>query len=116
MTRPFARRLVIVFVLLAWSCACASGDELSVTEAEAGLRASPTFTTREGSVIGRELVEVVAIRRIGNTSTEVEFTWRDAAPPRRARADQANPLHTSMALFRLRSDGVWSLNSLYKVN
>jgi hypothetical protein len=116
MTRPFARRLAIALVLLAWSSACAGGDELSVTEAEAGLRSSPTFTTREGSVIGRELVEVVAIRRIGSSSTEVEFTWRDAVPATRDHADRANALHTSMALFRLRSDGVWSLNSLYKVN
>jgi len=116
MTRSFAPRLVIVLVLLAWSSACATGDELSVTEAEAGLRASPTFTTRAGSVIGRELVEVVAIRRIGSSSTEVEFTWRDAVPPKRDEAGKADSLHTSMALFRLRSDGVWSLNSLYKVN
>jgi hypothetical protein len=115
MRHPQKRRLAIVFAVLAWSAACASGDELSVTEAEAGLRSSQTFTIREGTTIRRELVEVVAIRRIGKISTEVEFTWRDtqAAKPDKAGAP---PLHTSMALFRLRSDGVWSLNSLYKVN
>jgi hypothetical protein len=115
MSHPPKRRLACVFAVLIWSAACASGDELSVTEAEAGLRSSPTFTTREGSTVGRELVDIVAIRRIGKISTEVEFRWRDTQPAKPDKAG-ASPLHTSMALFRLRSDGVWSLNSLYKVN
>ncbi len=116
MTRRVPSRLAVVLAVLAWSFACAGGDELSVTEAEAGLRSSPTFTIREGSVIGRELVEIVAIRRIGSNSTEVEFTWRDVAPAGAKPSKQPAALHTSMALFRLRHDGVWSLNSLYKVN
>lgn len=116
MQRPTLRLLIVVTVVAALLSACRSrGDveELSVTEAEAGLRSSATFTSRPGSPIGRALVEIVAIRRIGRSSTEVEFTWRDTVPA----AGQAQaPLRTSMALFRLREGGIWQLSSLYKVN
>lgn len=112
MACPFRRSLTVVVAILAFSTACDGGDDLSVTEAEAGLRSSPTFTERPGSAVGRELVDIVAIRRIGRKSTEVEFTWRDAGS---AGPPAAGP-RTSMALFRQRDDGVWVLNSLYKVN
>jgi hypothetical protein len=114
------RRLIIALGLLAIvagesACGRDASDiqDLTVTEAEAGLRSSVTFTTREGSPIRRELVEIVAIRRIGRSSTEVEFTWRDASP---ASPQAEAPAHTSMALFRIRDTGVWALASLYKVN
>lgn len=107
---------VTVILIAALALSCGGGgdvDELSVTEAEAGLRSSPNFTSRPGSTVGRQLVEIIAIRRIGRSSTEVEFTWRDTVPP----AGQAQaPLRTSMALFRIRDEGVWALSSLYKVN
>jgi hypothetical protein len=112
MTHPLTRSLTVLVAILAMSTACDGGDDLSVTEAEAGLRSSATFTARPGSPIGRELVEIIAIRRIGRRSTEVEFTWRDAGPAGQPPAG----LRTSMALFRQRDDGVWALNSLYKVN
>lgn len=106
--------IAVVAASLAVSCG-RRGDveELSVTEAEAGLRSSTTFTSRPGSTVGRELVEIVAIRRIGRSSTEVEFTWRDTVPPA---GQSQSPLKTSMALFRIRDEGVWALSSLYKVN
>lgn len=116
MLRAARRPLVFVFLVAALVSACRSEDvkELSVTEAEAGLRSSPTFTTRPGSASGRSLVQIVSIRRIGRSSTEVEFTWRDTAPA----AGQAEaPVRTSMALFRLRGETpTWALSSLYKVN
>lgn len=116
MSRVRSRPLVLIVVVAALALSCGGRgdvDELSVTEAEAGLRSSPTFTSRPASPVGRELVEIVAIRRIGRSSTEVEFTWRDTVPP--AGQTQA-PLRTSMALFRVRDEGVWALSSLYKVN
>ena len=115
MLRVILRLFVFVTVVTALAPACRGGDveELSVNEAEAGLRSSATFTSRQGSPVGRELIEIVAIRRIGRSSTEVEFTWRDTVPL--AGQTQA-PVRTSMALFRLREGGVWALSSLYKVN
>ena len=106
--------LLLLIVALAPACGRDASDikDLTVTEAEAGLRSSATFTTRPGSAVRRELVEIVAIRRIGRSSTEVEFTWRNAEVP----AGQGAPVRTSMALFRLRDTGVWALASLYKVN
>lgn len=80
-------------------------------EAEAALR-SPAFTVREDSSIRRELVEVLYVRRIGDTSTEVEFTWRDNPTPQ----GQAPRIRTSMALFRNRDGQQWVLTSLYKVD
>jgi hypothetical protein len=112
MTHQLKRMLVVLAAALTVSTACGGGDDLSVTEAEAGLRSSPTFTERPGSPVGRELVEIVAVRRIGRRSTEVEFTWRDAG----SAGQPAAGLRTSMALFRQRDNGVWALNSLYKVN
>lgn len=84
---------------------------LTVREAEAALR-SPAFTMREDSSIRRELVEVLYVRRIGDTSTEVEFTWRDNPTPQ----GQAPSIRTSMALFRNRDGQQWVLTSLYKVD
>jgi hypothetical protein len=92
--------------------ACRSSDELTADDAAAALSASPGFTTREGSLTGRQLVEVRSVRRIGRSSTEVEFTWRDFPLP----PGQTAPLRTSAALFRMQEDGRWMLASLYKVD
>lgn len=106
----------LLLALVVGSVACGaqrSNQVLNPDDAAAALRGSPAFTTRAGSIVSRELIEVVAVRRIGNSSTEVEFTWRDSAPP----AGEAHaPVRTSMALFRMREPGVWVLSSLYKVN
>ena len=109
-------RLVITLLLGlalsgAWGCGGAN-DELSASDAAAQLRAAPGFTTREGSLIGRQLVEVQVVRRIGRSSTEVEFTWRDAPLP----PGQTSPIKSSAALFRKQADGRWMLQSLYKVD
>ncbi|MEK6631060.1 MAG: hypothetical protein AABY89_10025 [Acidobacteriota bacterium] len=110
------RFLPIALVLaasVALAAACGGkGDDLSRLDAAAALRASPSFTMQIGAPIGRELVDVVAVRRIGLSSTEVEFTWHDAAVP----SSQPAPLRTSMALFRMQEDRRWVLTSLYKVN
>lgn len=82
-------------------------------EVAAELRAEESFTTRPNSPVGRTLVQVLAIRRIGRGSCEVEFTWRDTAPV----AGQAvAPLHTSLALFRLQTDRQWRLTTLFRVD
>jgi hypothetical protein len=115
MGRWFARLALLLFVAtFTPACGRDASDikDLTVTEAEAGLRSSATFTTRPGSSVRRELVSIVAIRRIGRSSTEVEFTWHDEPSPATGDA----PARTSMALFRLRDTGVWALASLYKVN
>jgi hypothetical protein len=112
---PRLLRLVVVFVLVAGGLAGCRlwRSPLSISQAEASLRSSPEFTTRPGSAIGRELVEITVMRRIGTHSIEVEFTWHDTVPA----AGQAQaPLRTSMALFREREDRTWTLASLYKVN
>ncbi len=116
MAHATARRLVgLALLVAALSVACGDGEfpDLAPDAAAAGLRSSPTFTTRPGSAVGRELIEVLAVRRIGRSSTEVEFTWRDtpAAP-----GQAVTTVRTSMALFRVREDGTWGLSSLYKVN
>ena len=87
------------------------GDELSAADAADAIASESGFATREGSRIGRQLVEVTMVRRIGRSSTEVEFTWRDHPLP----PGQTGPLKTSMALFRMSDDGRWRLASLYKV-
>lgn len=97
-------------VLFAGGCGGPS-DELSPAAAAQALRTSPGFTTREGSLVGRQLVEVLVVRRLARTATEVEFTWRDFPLP----PGQAAPLRTSLALFRIQEDGTWMLTSLYKV-
>jgi len=94
-----------------WACG-GRGDQLTADDAAAALSANPSFTTREGSLTGRRLVEVLGVRRIGRSSIEVEFTWRDFPLP----PGQASPLRTSMALFRTQEDGRWMLASLYKVD
>ena len=95
----------------AWACG-GRGDELAADDAAAALSGNPSFTTRERSLTGRKLVEVLAVRRIGRSSTEVEFTWRDSPLP----PGQTSPLRTSMALFRKQEEGGWMLASLYKVD
>lgn len=111
---------VLIAVLTAFAGPSACGrdadiaeatDTLSAEDAAAGLRAAQAFTTRPGSTVGRELIAIVTVRRIGRTSTEVEFTWRDSGP-----AGSAAPVRTSMALFRLGENGAWGLRSLYKVD
>jgi hypothetical protein len=104
---------VIVMAALAMACGQTEFPDLTPAEAADGLRSSPTFTTRPGSAVGRVLIEVLAVRRIGRSSTEVEFTWHDtpAAP-----GQPVTTVKTSMALFRVREDGTWGLSSLYKVN
>jgi hypothetical protein len=104
--------LLVAFTALA-GCRSRDATALSSEQAAAALRTSPTFTTRPGSTVGRDLVEIVAVRRIGRSSTEVEFTWRDTTAPA---GQPAQPLRTSMALFRLRDNGEWALASLYKVD
>jgi hypothetical protein len=94
----------------AW--ACSRSDALTADDAAAALAGNPGFTTRERSLTGRKLVEVVGVRRIGRSSTEVEFTWRDSPLP----PGQTAPLRTSMALFRKTDEGRWMLASLYKVD
>jgi hypothetical protein len=94
-----------------WACG-GRGDELTAGDAAAALSGDPNFTTRERSLTGRKLVEVLAVRRIGRSSTEVEFTWRDSPLP----PGQPAPLRTSAALFRMQDDGRWMLTSLYKVD
>lgn len=89
-----------------------AGGELTSIEAATALRSSTAFTTREGSPVGRELVEVVLVRRIGRTSTEVEFTWRDTP----SATGSSDGVRTSMALFRNMDGKQWVLTSLYKVH
>ena len=69
---------LVLGLALGGAWACSRSDELTADDAAAALAANPNFTTRERSLTGRKLVEVVAVRRIGRSSTEVEFTWRDA--------------------------------------
>ncbi|MEW5980747.1 MAG: hypothetical protein AB1806_00085 [Acidobacteriota bacterium] len=85
--------------------------ELTPAEAASALRASATFTMRAGSPVRREVVDIVAVRRIGQSSTEVEFTWRDSPP-----TGDGAPVRTSMALFRNRDGQRWVLTSLYKID
>lgn len=107
-----ALALVLGLALVgAWACD-GRGDELAADDAAAVLSANPNFTTRERSLTGRKLVEVLAVRRIGRSSTEVEFTWRDSPLP----PGRTSPLKTSMALFRKQEEGRWMLASLYKVD
>jgi hypothetical protein len=106
-----ALALVAGLTLCGASACRGRGDELSAADAAEALKSEPGFTTREGSLIGRQLVEVTLVRRIGRSSTEVEFTWRDHPLP----PGQTGPLKTSMALFRMSDEGRWSLASLYKV-
>ena len=86
---------------------------LTPEEAATALRTSPAFTQRAASPVGRELVEVVSVRRLGKLSAEVEFTWRDTPGPA---GPTAPPVRTSMALYRRLWDGTWALASLYRVD
>lgn len=104
--------LLIAGVALGASASCRATDELTPAEAADALRASPGFTVRERSLVGRKLEQVLVVRRIGNSSTEVEFTWRDAPLP----PGETSPLKTSMALFRKDDEGRWALAAFYKVD
>jgi hypothetical protein len=88
------------------------GDDLSAADAAAALSATPGFTTRDGSLVGRRLVEVTMVRRIGRSSTEVAFTWRDYPMP----PGETGALKTSMALFRVSDEGRWELAAFYKID
>ena len=105
--------VVLLGLLLVGAPACGAGrGDLSAGDAATALRKTPGFATRQNSLVGRQLVEVLAVRRIGQSSTEVEFTWRDSPvePGRTA------PLRTSAALFRRHPEQGWVLTSLYKVD
>jgi hypothetical protein len=112
MSKPIAAVGLVALLILGTAACRASRGELSADAAAEALRANPGFSTRQGSLVGRQLVEVLAVRRIGQSSTEVEFTWRDAPvePGRTA------PLRSSMALFRRHPEQGWVLTSLYKVD
>lgn len=87
-------------------------EGLSASYAAAALTQSTGFTQREGSPNRRELVKILAVRRIGQTSIEVEFNWRDVGPD----GTKAPDVRTSLALFRDRGGNQWVLTSLYKVD
>ena len=104
---------LVVGLALGVASACRGlGDGLSAADAAAALNATPGFTTREGSLVGRRLVEVTMVRRIGRSSTEVAFTWRDHP----LGPGETGALKTSMALFRISDEGRWELAAFYKVD
>lgn len=112
MMRVLAAALVVGLVL-GGAAACGRGsDDMSANEAADALSNSAGFRMREGSLVGRQLVEVLVVRRIGRGSTEVEFTWRDHPLP----PGQTAPLKTSMALFRKADDGRWALSAFFKLD
>ena len=113
MIRLLAAVLALAVVIpVATGCRRPPAD-LRPDAAAAALRSESVFTTRQNSPVGRQLVEVLMVRRIGRSSTEVEFTWRDTVPP----AGQAEaPLRTSMALFRLQDNGEWRVTTLFRVD
>jgi len=103
---------VMIGLVLGGASACRrGGDDLTAAEAAAVLRGSTDFTARAGSLVGRRLEDVVVVRRIGRSSTEVEFTWRDYPLP----PGQTGALKTSMALFRKDNEGRWALAALFRV-
>jgi hypothetical protein len=102
----------LVVSTLSVSCGRRPGDDLRKADAAAGLRVSPAFAAGQNAPAVRQLVEVTAMRRLGSSSTEVEFTWRATPPPT---GQTEAPLRTSMALFRLDDKGAWVLTSLYKI-
>jgi len=104
-------RVLVIALVGTWSCGAGNGD-LAPAEAASALRASPGFAIRQGSMVGRQLVDALSVRRIGRTSSEVAFTWLDTPRP----SGQSSPVRTSMALFRRLDDGAWVLASLYKVD
>jgi hypothetical protein len=104
--------LCLAAVALSAACGRRPGADLTARDAAAQLRASPAFAAGADESATRELVEITALRRLGSSSTEVEFTWR-ATPVSPVPASA--PLKTSMALFRLDDRGRWALASLYKV-
>lgn len=108
----FAIALGLIFGLAVRQDSDLPGGSLTAPEAAAALRTSPGFLTREDSPVGRELVDVLFVRRIARTATEVEFTWRDVLPDGR----RSPTLRTSLALFRNTDGRQWVLRSLYKVD
>jgi hypothetical protein len=112
MMRWLALALVVGLVLGGAAACRRVGDDLTAVKAAEALRTDSGFTTRERSLVGRRLEEVLAVRRIGASSTEVEFTWRDFPLP----PGEKGPLKTSMALFRKDDDGRWELAAFFKVD
>jgi len=113
MTRRLAILIALAIALpTATGCRRVPAD-LQPAAAAAALRGEPAFTTRQNSAVGRQLVEVRIVRRIGRSSSEVEFTWRDTVPPE---GQAEAPLRTSMALFRLQENGEWRLATLFRVD
>jgi hypothetical protein len=111
---PRSARALLLAVVFAAGLGCGCRNVLPTTdEAAAALRATTAFTQRPGSPVGRELVDVLSVRRLSRQSAEVEFTWRDTAVPA---GSPPPPLRTSMALFRRLRNGTWALEVLYKVD
>jgi hypothetical protein len=108
----FAIALGLIFGLAVRQDPDLPDGSLTASEAAAALRTSAGFLTREDSPVGRELVDVLFVRRIARTATEVEFTWRDVPPD----GSKSPTLRTSLALFRNTDGRQWVLTSLYKVD
>jgi hypothetical protein len=107
------RAMVVACAVLAMPACARTAADLRADDAANSFRTEAGFTTREQSAVKREFVQILAIRRIGKSSTEVEFTWHDSTPP----AGQAvAPLRRSMALFKIQDDGRWRLTSLFRVD
>lgn len=112
MTRLLALAIVLAIALpLAAGCR-RTADDLRAEDAAAALRNAQAFTTRQNSSVGRQLVAVQMVRRIGRTACEAEFTWRDVPQP----GQPEPPLRTSMALFRLQEGGQWRPTTLFRVD
>jgi hypothetical protein len=107
-----AVKVVFAVVLCSLVTAACGRVELTAARAAELLKASRDFTTRPASPVRRELVEVTRVRRIGRTSTEAEFSWRDVDP---GPSGPASGPKTGMALFRWTEKG-WVLASLFKVD
>jgi hypothetical protein len=112
MKRSVAVLLVLGLALGSTSACRRARDEVSPAHAAAELASTSGFATRPNSPVGRRVVEVLAVRRIGRSSIEVEFTWQDYPLP----PGQTSPIRASMALFRKGEDGQWRVTSLYKVD
>jgi hypothetical protein len=112
MKRWLALALVVGLALGGASACRRADDELTPSAAAEALSTNVGFTTREKSLVGRRLEAVLAVRRIGLSSTEVEFTWRDYPLP----PGQTGPVKTSAALFRKDDEGRWALAAFFKVD
>ena len=113
MKRWLALALVVGLALGgAWACRRAD-DELTAADGGGGAQHQCRASRHaRGRSSGRRLEAVLAVRRIGLSSTEVEFTWRDYPLP----PGQTGPLKTSVALFRKDDEGRWALAAFFKVD